>query len=373
MDAERGAGLAMTATLTAYALTVSRNTSILAEWRAGIDSMRGHPPPDDIRERDWHQFKLDAIALIDRYGPQLAAAGWDTLDLFGFANRCPGARIDASGIARFLHGGTLVAIERTHVRIRRPTGVELTYSRITPPPGTVPAWTLHSKPQPTRRETVPYEETTTLDPSAFAPPSTSTAAWLRWHAEASQSGLAPGTFSLRSGGEIQPLDLSIGACFDWPTSVIGWGFTEGATGVRPQWLWSTTRSKLPPQPEPIDGKTWKHAFCCQLCVFVAGQPIRVIWESNQVSAWLAFRDTHVALAQLGPRELPKLPILTHAGITANKGPLFKISKFAARPACLPQDPDDIGRNNSGNGRMSSARPGPSVWDAPAPGDDEIPF
>jgi hypothetical protein len=109
--------------------------------------MRGHPAPAGFAERNWHQLKLDALALLRDHGDRLAALGWTTLDLFGLHRTLPAVRVDASGLVRFIHGGTITGITATTAGIRRPTGAVLTYRRTAPHPDTVPAWELHTYPQ----------------------------------------------------------------------------------------------------------------------------------------------------------------------------------------------------------------------------------
>jgi hypothetical protein len=125
------------------AATSSQHDHILWLWTIGVDRLRSHPSPPGFSPRAWHQFRLDAQALLQSYGLQLAALGWSTIHLFGLHRTHPVVRVDASGVARFLHGGTVIGLSDMHVRIRRPTGSELTYRRIPPQPGVVPAWELH--------------------------------------------------------------------------------------------------------------------------------------------------------------------------------------------------------------------------------------
>jgi hypothetical protein len=221
-----------------------------------------------------------------------------------------------------------------------------------------------------RSSEMSYEEITELDPAAFEL-SPSSVVWLRWHAETSGSGVAPGSFSLRGGGNIQPIDLSIGTCFDWPTSRIGWMASDGTSA--PRRIWSQTRSKLPPQPAPLNGQPWKKAFWAQLCVFVDGTPIRAIWETSQLASWLAYRDLMVAIAQQGPRELPKLPLVAHTGIGLNRKPTLTLGRFVERPACLPQDPSETDSDtDTGSTGIAWTQPhaGGPKWDSAS---DEIPF
>jgi hypothetical protein len=119
----------------------------LGAWATGIDRMRGHPPPLGFTTHNWHQFKLDALALLRNHGNRLATLGWTTLDLFGLHKTVPAVRVDASGLVRFIHGSTITEVTAHTAIIRRPTGSVLTYRRTDPQPDTVPAWELHNHQQ----------------------------------------------------------------------------------------------------------------------------------------------------------------------------------------------------------------------------------
>jgi hypothetical protein len=90
---------------------------LLQEWRRGLDRMRGHPPPAGWAERSWRQFKLDAFALLAEHGSHAAALDWRTEELFGVHREHATARVAASGLARFIHGGS---VEITHELARSP-------------------------------------------------------------------------------------------------------------------------------------------------------------------------------------------------------------------------------------------------------------
>lgn len=118
--------------------------ALLQEWRRGLDRMRGHPPPAGWSEHAWRQFKLDAFALLAAHGSHAAALDWRTEELFGLHCECAAARVAASGLARFIHGGSVIEITDQLARIRRQSGAVLTYRRTEPQPGAVPAWKLQS-------------------------------------------------------------------------------------------------------------------------------------------------------------------------------------------------------------------------------------
>jgi hypothetical protein len=306
------------------------------------------PAPEDVRLDHWNEFKRDAIALFEQHGQKLAELGWTTLDLFGLHAALPAIRVSHSGLARFLHGGALVDIATTHAVIQHRTGSRLTFRRTDPRLNTVPAWSLH--PQPTGETKMPYEESL-LDATAAAPTGR---AWLSWHVQPTMDPKIPAcSFSLRSGGGREPIDLSapIGCCFDWPTSVVGWTFTEGLRGEQPRRVWSPTRSKQIPRPAPINGKNWRRNFWTQLCCHIGGEAVRVVWEgSGQEASWRGYADLMIQLAAGAQQQLPKLPLLVFTEPNGMLAPQFKVLRYVDRPVCLPPDPDDIGGDNANNAR-----------------------
>jgi hypothetical protein len=235
-----------------------------------------------------------------------------------------------------------------------------------------------------------FESSTAFD--AGPPVISGSKAWLAWHAEnAKRDGILAGQFSVRSGGARDVIDLSEaagGVCFDWPTSLIGWQL-PGEPGVAPQRLWSTTRAKMPPCP----GEGWKRAFWAQLCAFIDGRPMRLIWEATQVASWLGYRDAMVRLAASAAAELPKLPLFAFTDHTPAMVPQFRVLRFVPRPACLPEDPQEphqephqsgahAGNGSNGNGqavspawdqRPPAGRPGARPGGGAGVLDDDIPF
>jgi hypothetical protein len=91
--------------------------------------MRGHPPPAGWPEPAWCQSKPDSFALLAALGAHAAALGWRTEELFHLDSDHPLARVAASGLARFIHGRSVVEITDHLARIQRQSGVVLTYRR----------------------------------------------------------------------------------------------------------------------------------------------------------------------------------------------------------------------------------------------------
>jgi hypothetical protein len=150
-------------------LSAECRAALLAEWTAGLEQMRGHPPPLGFSEADWHQFKRDGLALLAEHGPRLARLGWTTLDLFGLHDTRPGVRVSHSGLARFLHGDAIAELTERHARIRRrTTGSVLTFYRSPAQPGAVPAWDLHHPQQTDARPIATHTEATSAAKAAIS-------------------------------------------------------------------------------------------------------------------------------------------------------------------------------------------------------------
>jgi hypothetical protein len=341
--------------------------------------MRDDPPPFGLAggftEAEWHTYKLIALDLTKRYGAELVHLGWRTLDLFGLHPTLPGRRVDHMGLAGFLEGAELIELAPTHVRMRKRTGSVLTFTRIVPPPGAVPAWHFHHP----EEDSLAYETSTMLDPEAGIGESLY---WLGWHVqEITRPGgviLPAGSFSLRTSRGQEPFDLSKdGAIFDWATSAIGIQYGSGVRGEPIQKIWSSTRSKLPTRPN----KDWKAAFWVQAAILIDGELVRAIWETNQFASWQAYRDLMTQLAVEGPKRLPKLPVAAHKDTSPILVPVWEIVRYVDRPACLPENAVPPEPKEKGNGAphgyregyRDRARGGGSSWDAPSLPDDDIPF
>lgn len=307
---------------------VTRWTALLDEWRLGLARMRGHPPPQGFSEAAWQQLKLDAFALFATHGPRLAALGWRTDELFGLHREAPAVRVNASGLARFLHGGAIVELTDAHARIRQLTGSTTTYYRVPAQHGAVPAWKFHQQ-----GETVMTDYSTDLDTGQLEQ-----GPWLAWHAAPTRDGAhAAGTWSVKDSAGRATVNLTPGFVVDWPNSRTGWIQAGGITGVAPQKRWNASRAKFERQP----GDDWKRAMHVQIAYTPEA---RAVWEQNSAAAWMGFVDLMTLLKDVGPRNLPNLPLIAFTGHRAVKlgngmtlVPQFRLIRFVARPDCLPDD------------------------------------
>ena len=79
------------------------------DWREGVALLAGRPAPDGIAPPRWRAFQATAARLLRDHGPELHAAGWDALDLFGLYAIAPAANPPGWGLAWLLgeRGGVL--------------------------------------------------------------------------------------------------------------------------------------------------------------------------------------------------------------------------------------------------------------------------
>jgi hypothetical protein len=356
--------------------------------------MRGHPPPELFDEARWHQFRLDALALLHPqrgHAETLLAAGWDTLSLFGLHPTRPYRRVSHMGLAACLRGAEVLEIAPDAIRLRHGTGSLARFYRTPSQPGAVPAWSFHDDHHDQPQESpMAYEENVALDPDAYQ---SEAMAFLGYHVKGlhppGQDATPGGSFTRRVGRDRLITDLSQGTIFDFATSRIGWMLTTGVPGEAPLRVWSPTRAKQIPKP---DDRDWRTAFWAQLALQVEGEVIRLVWETSQGTSWKAYRELMLMLAGDGPKRLPQLPLVAHTGHTPTMMPTFRIISFEDRPACLPTDPEKLERSEgresrqsqrggNGTGGYVSRPPQRPGWDTPSDdrpsddswGDEPIPF
>jgi hypothetical protein len=226
-------------TFSSYSVEDEPQRRLLDEWRAGLERLRGHPPPPGLTETAWHQLKVDAIDLLATHGAHAAALGWRSDEMFGLHRKSPAVRVAASGLARFLRGGSIIEFTAQHARIQHLSGAVLTYRRTEPQSGAVPAWELY-------KEIMPVEYSMDFDAGHR-----DSGPWLTWHAASTRDGVhAQGTWSVHDRSGRIAVDLSSrGFVFDWPAARTGWMQPGGAPGVAPQKRWNATRAKFERQPD----------------------------------------------------------------------------------------------------------------------------
>jgi hypothetical protein len=270
------------------------------------------------------------LALLAEHGSHAAALGWRTEELFGLHRNHAVARVSASGLARFIHGGSVIELNEQLARIRRQSGAVLTYRRTEPQPGAVPAWELH------HREGDDMDYSMDFDAGAqdLGP-------WLTWHAALTRDGAhAAGTWSVKDSAGRASVNLMAGFVFDWPGTKTGWVQAGGVPGVAPRKQWNASRGRFERQP----GDDWKRAMRAPVAYLLNGTPTLAIWEQNSAAAWIGFCDLMVLLRAGAPGELPKLPLVSftgHRSVKLGNGitlvPMFKVLRYVPRPVCLPDE------------------------------------
>jgi hypothetical protein len=84
------------------AAIVEFDARVPREWAEGYARLCAMTRPASIAEGDWAAIIDAAGRLLDRWGPQLAEAGWTVEELFGAHRLAPWARLDRVGLVRFL-------------------------------------------------------------------------------------------------------------------------------------------------------------------------------------------------------------------------------------------------------------------------------
>jgi hypothetical protein len=194
--------------------------------------------------------------------------------------------------------------------------------------------------------------------------------WIQFHAALTRDGIPGGAWSLRDSAGRREIDLARGICFDWPNARTGWIEAGGKPGVAPRKVWNATRSRFEKSPGP----DFRRGFQVPVAYYDGIGVTRADWEQNSYGAFLGF-STLMKLLTDAANELPRLPIvgfISPKSVAVGNGstlvPQPRISRYVARPACLPEAEDWAALANE-------AAPVAPVWDAPLGGnlDDEISF
>ena len=105
--------------------------------------------PRSIPKARWSRLVVAVACIIERWGRQAVALGWDSLDLFGFSPHAPEKRTDQMGLCWFVTPETeLVAMTAALAKFRTKTGAVHCFTRKQiRQPGIVPVWSLITKPR----------------------------------------------------------------------------------------------------------------------------------------------------------------------------------------------------------------------------------
>lgn len=93
-------------------------------WTPEVLRLRGLPPPRDVTASRWATFRADCARALRR-APELRAAGWELLDVFGLHIDAPGTRTASAGVAWLLNGREMGGVTPDAVEILLPAGGEL--------------------------------------------------------------------------------------------------------------------------------------------------------------------------------------------------------------------------------------------------------
>jgi hypothetical protein len=178
-----------------------------------------------------------------------------------------------------------------------------------------------------------FDYTTEFDaaPAADGP-------WLHFYAKPSADGIPAGSWVLRDGANRSVIDLSRGIVIEWRAVRTGWIQSLGLPGVAPVKRWNPSRARFEPRP-PGDG--WSRGFHVPLAY---AHDAAITWEQWGVGAWIGFAGLFQELLTTASAQLPALPLVIPIGAKSLKFaqgpslyPLFKLSRYVQRPACLAND------------------------------------
>ena len=112
------------------------------DWAQGVAKLATMPGPATIESLRWSAFVGMATRLLHDHGPELHAAGWTSLDLFGLHGLAPVTYGPGWGLAWLLGArGEVLNVAADAVGMRwHPVGARLTFRRRPVTAGAVPAW-----------------------------------------------------------------------------------------------------------------------------------------------------------------------------------------------------------------------------------------
>lgn len=117
--------------------------SSINQMRTGVMQLRPEDPPMDFDSKMWRAVVRSARQLQNVWALQGFALGWSLEELFGAHPTHPCARVDAAGLVRFFHRGTLIALDENIATLRTTNDSVLRFRR-NPRPEAVPIWNLGS-------------------------------------------------------------------------------------------------------------------------------------------------------------------------------------------------------------------------------------
>jgi hypothetical protein len=114
------------------------------DWIEGYRRLVVMRRPHAIPETTWTWMQAAAGELLTRWGRQLVAHGWTTLEVFGVHLEAPMPRIDCAGLLAMLSAHHKIeAISAKSVSLRTESGAVLRYYRpLAANAGIVPVWDL---------------------------------------------------------------------------------------------------------------------------------------------------------------------------------------------------------------------------------------
>jgi len=139
-DDERGSGWGNAGASSA----VDAESGLPSAWIEGYQQLVIMRRPHAIPATTWTWMQAAAGELLTRWGRQLAAYGWTTIEVFGVHFEAPMPRVDCAGLLAMLSAHQKIeAISAKSVSLRTESGAVLRYYRpLASNPGIIPIWEL---------------------------------------------------------------------------------------------------------------------------------------------------------------------------------------------------------------------------------------
>jgi len=167
--------------------------------------------------------------------------------------------------------------------------------------------------------------------------------FLNWHARETLDGeIASRSFSIRTeeGRKDVTDKMKGGVAFDLDSLKTGWFFTTGTPGQAPEIQWSESPARMAPQPPDRGDDRWKKGFLIRLAL---DQGTAATWSQSGAGAFQGIASLMRAVKTDGGEGQTVIAVFDSVNeVKFAKGgtsaPIFKVKKWADRPACLEAAP-----------------------------------
>ena len=171
--------------------------------------------------------------------------------------------------------------------------------------------------------------------------------WITWHAREKRDGsIGSRSFSLRDedGSTDITAKMRKGVAFSIASLRTGWSFSNGITGIAPQWEWNESPAKFTvKQPPDIGSERWKKGFSIRVAV---DKNNAATWSQAGSGAWSGLVHLMKAVkADGGSGEVVVAKMSEVEEVEFPKGgtsaPVFTVVKWGDAPECLREAALDV--------------------------------